>query len=60
MLTYFHVRPYLEVNFEHAQISENAKIAALIVAFFPLTFFDILYDLYFKWMREIFHKKVMT
>ena len=36
---------YLEINSAHAQISENAKIAAVIVSFCPLTVFDKLYDL---------------
>ena len=57
ILTYFHVNAYLQINSAHAQISENAKIAAVIVSFCPPTFSDKLYDLYIKWMREIFHKR---
>ena len=56
-MTYFRVSPHLEKNSAHAKISEYAEIAALIVSFCPLTFFDKLYDFYFKWMREIFHKR---
>ena len=51
---------YLEINSAHEQISENAKIAAVIVSFCPLTFSDKLYDLYFKWMRKSFHKRYTT
>ena len=44
ILTYFHVSTYLEINSAQAQISENTKIAAVILSFCPLTFFDKLYD----------------
>ena len=50
------MRAYLEINSAYAKISENPKIAAVIVSFCPLTFFDKLYALYFKWMKQIFHK----
>ena len=44
--SYWHiVSAYLEINSAHAQISEKVKIAAVIVSFCPLTFFDKLYDL---------------
>ena len=51
---------YLGINSAHAQFSENAKIATVIVSFFPLAFFDKLYDLYFKWIQEIFHETLTT
>ena len=44
-LTYFRVSAYLEISFAYAQISENAKIAAVIVSFCQLFFW--LYDLKF-------------
>ena len=31
---------YLEINSAQAKINENAKIAAAIVSYFPLTFFS--------------------
>ena len=43
---------YLEKNSAHAQISENAKIASVIVSFFSAVVF--------KWIREIFHKRLRT
>ena len=46
----------MEINSAHAQISETAKIASAIVSLCPLTFFDKLYELYFKWMRGFFLK----
>ena len=52
ILTYFHASAYLEINSAHAQISENAKSAAVKVSFCPLNFFDKLYDLYFKWIEK--------
>ena len=54
------MRAYLEINSAYAKISENPKIAAVIVSFCPLTFFDKLYALYFKWMKQIFHKSEAT
>ena len=41
-------------------LAKNAKYATVIVPFFPLAFFDKLYDLYFKWMKEIFHERLTT
>ena len=59
-MTYFHVSAYLRIKSAHAQSSKNAKIATAIVSFFLLAFFDKLYDLYFKWMKEIFHERLTT
>ena len=39
-------------------LAKNAKYATAIVPFFPLAFFDKLYDLYFKWMKEIFRERL--
>ena len=41
-------------------LAKNAKVATVIVSFFPLAFFGKLYDLYFKWMKEIFHERLTT
>ena len=57
-MTYFHVSAYLGITSAHAQFSKNAKIATVIVSFFPLVFFDKLYDVYFKWIKEIFHERL--
>ena len=52
---------FLEINSAHMQISKYAKVAPVILSLFLLTFFFAkLYDLHFKWIKGIFHKRLTT